>query len=54
MYQIRETDDAGIKAAMLSQRVPDDENGTENKPSNGPLRAQSKGFSRVFCDAGHA
>ena len=39
---LRETVEAEITAAMLSQRVRVAENRAENKPSNGPLRAQSK------------
>ena len=36
---------------MLLQRVRVAESRAENKPSNGPQRAQSKAFtSRVFCD----
>ena len=39
---------------MPFQRVRGAENRARNKLSNGPLRAQSKAFCRVFCDAGHA
>lgn len=35
---------------MFPQRAREDENRAENKPLNGPLRVQSKGFSRVFCN----
>ena len=38
----KETVDAEITLVMLIQRVRDAENRAENKPSNGPLRAQSK------------
>ena len=36
---------------MPLQRVRDDESRVRNKLSNGPLRAQSNGDPRVFCDA---
>lgn len=39
------TVEAEITLAMLSQRVRDAENRAENKPSNGPLRAQLKAFA---------
>ena len=35
---------------MLLQRTCDAENQVKNKLSNGPRRAQSNGFSGVFCD----
>ena len=36
---------------MPLQRACDAESQVRNKLSNGPLRAQSNGFSKVFCDA---
>ncbi len=36
---------------MPLQRFREGESRERNKLSNGPLRAQSKGESRVFCDA---
>ena len=36
---------------MPLQRAWDAESQVRNKLSNGPLRAQSNGISRVFCDA---
>ena len=39
-----ETDEAGIKAAMLLQRVRGAGIRIENKPSNGPLRVRGKGY----------
>jgi hypothetical protein len=49
-----ETDEAEIKAAMLSQRVRDAGIRAENKPSNGPLRVQSKAKAEYSATRGHA
>ena len=35
---------------MLLQRACGAESQVENKSSNGPLRVQSKAYSRVFCN----
>ena len=48
-----ETVDAEITAAMLSQRVRDAGNRAENKPSNGPLRVQSKAHAEYSATCWH-
>jgi hypothetical protein len=47
---MEQTVDAEITAVMPLQRACDAENQVRNKLSNGPLRAQSNGKPRVFCD----
>ncbi len=47
---MEQTVDAEITAMMPLQRACDAENQARNKLSNGPLRAQSNGNPRVFCD----
>ncbi len=44
----KETVDAEITLVMLIQRVRVAENRAENKPSNGPLRAQSKALLSIL------
>lgn len=50
---VLETVEAEITAAMLSQRVRVAGNRAENKPSNGPLRAQSKAMAEYSATFGH-
>ena len=47
----KQTVDAEITAVMTSQRAHGGVSWVRNKLSNGPLRAQGKGASRVYCDA---
>ena len=48
---ILQTVEAEITSIKTTQRTRDAESRARNCLANGPLRAQSNGYSKVFCDA---